>query len=139
MVPEIIEDVTSLNSFDEVLGHLLVTYNWFADSIADARAMEDKSEEIPPIGGFCVKLRNRWGSQVEVGVGRKIWFLFQLEPETRKCLTDNPAMNGSLVFYLYGWHYTELERDSLISKESCLVALRQWFEEGRLPDGFATV
>jgi hypothetical protein len=130
--PEQIEDVVVLHSFDEVVAHLRHTYDWFADVIADYRAAEDSSATDVPVGGFGVQLRNCWGGEVEVGVGRAVWFLFQHQPRPSRCVSDSPALGGSLVFYLNGWHYTELERDSLVSRSKCLSVLREWLETGVL-------
>ena len=38
------------------------------------------------------------------------------------------------VFYLDGWHHTELESDSLVSREACLRASRDWLETDRFPE-----
>ena len=129
---EYIEDVTTLHSFDDVATHLRSTYEWFADVIAESRSDEETSEAAVPIGGFGVQLRNRWDGLIEVGVGRDIWFLFRHEPKPSRCISDNPPVKGSLVFYLDGWHYTELEQDSLVSKGACMAALRQWLDSGNL-------
>src|SRR5438445_1269848 len=90
--PEQIEDVVSLRSFEEVVAYLRHTYDWFADVIADYRAAEDFSPTDVPVGGFGVQLRNRWGGEVEVGVGRAVWFLFQREPRPSRCVSDRPAL-----------------------------------------------
>jgi hypothetical protein len=130
--PEQIEEVTVLHTFDDVVAHLRRTYDWFADVIADIRSENETSEPTVPIGGFGVQLRNRWGGEVEVGVGRAIWFLFRSEPSPGKCISDNPELSGSLVFYLDGWHYTELERHRLVSKGTCLITLRHWLDSGKM-------
>jgi hypothetical protein len=130
--PERIDEVTVLHSFEEVLDHLQRTYNWFVDIIADMRSRCESSKFEPPVGGFGVRLRNRWESEVEIGVGREIWFLIQTVPEPSRCVSDAPELSGPLVFYLAGWHYTELERDMLASKVKCLTALRYWLDMGEL-------
>jgi hypothetical protein len=87
------EPKSSLASFDEVLGYLRTTYSILADEYADARV--DVAEPEPdPIGGFGIWLRNRWGSEVEVGVGRDVWFLMRTEPKPGICFSDNPPLDG---------------------------------------------
>src|SRR5580704_2165632 len=98
---------TALRSYDEVLSYLRVTRNALENEYADARVDSCAEPEPVPIGGFGIWLRNRWGSEVEVGVGRDVWFLFRLAPAPRKCLSDRPPMDGRLVFYLAGGHYSE--------------------------------
>jgi hypothetical protein len=122
-------------SFDEVRAYLIEVYDWFIDELSERRGEDPAWEaERRRLGGFGVQLRNRWGSEVEVGVGRKVWFLHRHEPKPSRTLSDNPEVNGYLVFYLDGWHWTELDRTQLASREACLSTLRDWLEENRFPD-----
>jgi hypothetical protein len=130
--PEFVEEVTVLDSFDDVVAHLRQTYNWFADVIADVRSQQEPCETADAIGGFGVQLRNRWGGEVEVGVVRAIWMLHRHQPRPSKCISDDAELAGTMVFYLDGWHHTELDRRSLVSKATCLSTLRHWLETGEM-------
>jgi hypothetical protein len=101
--------------------------------MADLRAEAENPDETP-VGGFGVLLRNRWGGEVEVGVGRDIWFLFRRVPEPGRCYTDRPPLEGYLAFWLGGGHYTQLESDMLVSREAWLEALRRWLESDGFPE-----
>ena len=92
VAPELIEESVVLDCFEGVVEHLRRIYAWFADSIADRRAMSMTEGPAAPLGGFGVRLRNRWGGEVEVGVGREIWFLFRHEPKPSKCFSDSPEV-----------------------------------------------
>jgi hypothetical protein len=127
------EEIKELRSFEEVVAHLRATHAWFADFMADLRAEGEARGDVP-VGGFGVELRNRWGGEVEVGVGRDIWFLFQSRPEPARCYSDRPPLDGYLAFWLDGWHYTELARGMLVSRQACLAALRRWLETGAFPE-----
>ena len=128
------KEVTALGSFDDVVAHMRATYDWFADQLADLRGDDETPSKIP-VGGFGVELRNRWGSVVEVGVGGDIWFLIRREPKPAYCYSDQPPIDGCLAFWLDGWHYTELGSDELVSRGSCLNAVRRWLEQGAFPEG----
>jgi hypothetical protein len=106
--------------------------------MADLRSEGDTSGSVP-VGGFGVELRNRWGGVVEVGVGRDVWFLFCHHPGPGRYYTDQPPLEGRLVFWLCGWHHTELGRDMLVSRPACLEALRRWLETGDFPEGKSQV
>ena len=125
------EERARLDSFPEVERYLRRTYEWFADIMAESLAAEEPSGEA--IGGFGVRLTNRWEGVVEVGVGRKVWALFRVEPRPTLRFSDSPELAGSLVFYLDGWHHTELEGEMLVSRQACLRALEEWLETGRFP------
>ena len=129
------QTIDTLVSFDEVRSHLAGVYDWFIDELVKLRADDPKwEEERARLGGFGVQLRNRWGGIIEVGVGRKVWFLHRHEPVPSRTLSDYPEMDGNLVFYLDGWHWTELDRTQLASREACLFALREWLDENRFPE-----
>jgi hypothetical protein len=121
------EREASLGSFEEVFALLRASYSWFADLMAQLRA-EDKVAGDVPIGGFGVCLRNRWGSVIEVGVGRDLWFLCRRIPAPSLCYSDRPELDGSLAFWLGGWHHTELSGEMLVSRSACLEAIRGFLE-----------
>jgi hypothetical protein len=100
--------------------------------MADRRAEDETPAEVP-VGGFGVRLHNRWDGKVEVGVGRDVWFLFRHVPKPSQRYSNRPLLDGSLAFWLDGWHYTELESDMLVSQAACLEALRRWLETGEFP------
>lgn len=127
------EPKTVLTSFDDVLVHLRETYNAEANEYADARAGAVAEPEDPPVGGFGVWLRNRWGSEVEVGVGRDVWFLIRIRPDPSKIVSDDPPLTGRLVFYLGGGHYTDFESRDLVSADAAKRALRRWLDANELP------
>lgn len=126
------EEVAALGTFEEVVTQFRATHCWFADRMADQR-IEDEPPDKVPIGGFGVQLRNRWGGEVEVGVGREVWFLMLHQPAPARCYSDRPPLDGYLAFWLCGWHHTELGRDMLVSRAACLEAVRQWLETGEFP------
>jgi hypothetical protein len=86
------------------------------------------------LGGFGVEVTNRWGSVVEVGPGRDVWFLFRHEPPPSRCHSDRPPIQGTRVFYPDGGRHTELGAHMLVSREECLRALREWLDTGAFPD-----
>lgn len=127
-------EIASLDSFEDLLVFLRQTYNWFADLIADQRAEEDERPlDKEPIGGFGVTLRNRWGSEVEVGIGRDLWFLMRFQPKPSRCFSDQSDSAGPLAFFLDGWHYTPLSGHMLVSRQACLTALRRWLNTDEFP------
>jgi hypothetical protein len=129
------EEFTPLPSFDEVVAFLKDTYQWFAEVVADRRASGPSSDatESEAIGGFGVDLTNRMGGVVMVGVGRRVWLLARIEPKPVLFHSDHPELDGTLVFYLDGWHHTEMESDMLVSRGACLAALRVWLDSGQFP------
>jgi len=86
------EEVATLGSFDEVLSHLQTIQCWFADRMADMRAEDEASDDV--VGGLGVRLENRWGGKVEVGVGSDIWSLMRHQPTPSKCYSDRPQLAG---------------------------------------------
>jgi hypothetical protein len=122
------EPKTVLTSFDDVLIHLREAYNAEAREYADARATSAAEPDDPPVGGFGVWLRNRWGSEVEVGVGRDVWFLIRIQPRPSRVCSDHPPLQGLLVFYLDGGHYTDFEGHDLVSAGVAKQTLRRWLE-----------
>lgn len=130
------EAATPLSSFDELVAHLREAYDAAANEMADQRAAQDQPEvrDLVPVGGFGVCLRNRSSGEVEVGIGREVWFLFRHHPQPRRCYSDNPPVEGYLAFYLDGGHHTELRRDMLVSRPAGLSALRRWLDTGEFPD-----
>lgn len=127
------EEETALGSFEEVVAQLRATHGWFADRMADLRAENETLHEVS-VGGFGVRLRNRWGGVVEVGVGRDVWFLLRHVPRPSRCYSDRPPLDGCLGFWLDGWHHTELGREMLVSRTACLESLRRWLETGEFPE-----
>jgi hypothetical protein len=124
-------------SFDEVVALLKQVRDRHADEYADAVASDPelaRSLSGDVLGGFGVDIKNRWGSIVEVGPGRDVWFLFRHEPRPGLCHSDRPPINGTRVFYLDGGHHTELEPDALVSRDECLRVLRDWLGTGAFPD-----
>jgi hypothetical protein len=127
------EPKTAFTSFDDVLAHLREAYNVEANEHADARAGAAAEPEDPPVGGFGVWLRNRWGSEVEVGVGRDVWFLIRIQPPPSRICSDHPRLDGRLVFYLGGGHYTDFEGRDLVSADAAKHALRRWLDANEFP------
>lgn len=128
------EPKTQLTTFDEVTSHLRQTYSLLVNEYADARINEDPVPESPPVGGFGVWLRNRWGGEIEIGVGRDVWFLVRLKPQPTKIYSDSPELSGRLAFYIAGGHYTDFDSRHLTSREEALRILRRWLDEGTFPD-----
>jgi hypothetical protein len=126
------EPKTALATFDDVLAYLRATYNALADDYADGR-VDAVEPEPDPVGGFGIWLRNRWGSEVEVGVGRDIWFLMRTEPKPSICFSDNPPLDDYLVFYLDGGHYTDLASRDLVSRAAAMEVLRRWLDASEFP------
>jgi hypothetical protein len=121
-----------LASFDDVLAYLRATRNALTDEYANARV--DSEEPLSnPVGGFGIWLRNRWGSEVEVGVGRDVWFLFRLAPTPRIWFSDSPPVHDYLAFYLDGGHHTELGSRELVSRAAAIEALRCWLDTNEFP------
>ena len=94
-----VEPKTKLDSWDAVLSHLRETYVELAKEYADGPAQHEAAEpEAVPLGGFGIWLRNRRGSEVEVGVsGGDVWFLFRLRPKPARYLSDHPPIAGRLA------------------------------------------
>ena len=122
-----------LNTFDDVMSYLRTTRNSLADEYADRRAESCAEPETLATGGFGVWLRNRWGSELEVGVGLDVRFLIRLIPAPRKWLSDRPTTKTNLVFYLDGGHYTELQSRQLVSRETAVKVLGGWLELNEFP------
>lgn len=131
------EQVAHPGTFDEVVALLKQVHdrhaNEYADALADGTdAARSTAGDV--LGGFGVEITNRWGSVVEVGPGRDVWFLFRHKPSPSRCYSDHPRIEGTRVFYLDGGHHTELEADMLVSRDECLRVLRGWLDGGAFPD-----
>ncbi len=130
------EQVARPGTFEEVEALLKEVRDRHANDYADALAEDAEfleSAQGDALGGFGVEVTNRWGSVVEVGPGRDVWFLFRHQPKPGLCHSDQPPIEGTRVFYLDGGHHTELGADMLVSREECLRALREWLETGEFP------
>jgi hypothetical protein len=121
--------MATLRSFDEVLAFLNTTRNALIDEYVDL-ARESSPDSL---GGFGIWLRNRWNSEVEVGVGHGIWLLIRLKPKPTLIYSDSPTLTGRLVFYLDGGHYTDFEANDLVTKEAAIGVLRGWLESNNFP------
>lgn len=131
------EQVAHPGAFEEVVALLEQVRDRHANEYADRLAEDaefEKSVRSDVLGGFGVEISNRWGSLLEVGPGRDVWFLFRHEPPPGQCHSDRPPIQGTRVFYLDGGHHTELDSDMLVSREECLRALREWLDTGMFPD-----
>ena len=132
------EQVARPNTFDDLVILLKQVRDRHSDEYAEWRIKEREAGNPPCpdiLGGFGVEVTNRWGSVVEVGPGRDVWFLFRHEPQPGVCYSDQPAIDGTRVFYLDGGHHTELGCDMLVSQEECLRVLRGWLDTGTFPAG----
>ena len=131
------EQLARHGTFDELVTLLKQVRDRHADEYADALADDPdaaRAVDGDVLGGFGVEVTNRWGSVVEVGPGRDVWFLFRHKPPPARCHSDRPTIAGTRVFYLDGGHHTELGADMLVSREECLRALRVWLDSGEFPD-----
>jgi hypothetical protein len=131
------EQVARPATFDDLVVLLKQVRGRHANEYADALS-EDRdraqSANSDVLGGFGVEITNRWGSVVEVGPGRDVWFLFLHAPGPGRCHSDRPPLVGTRVFYLDGGHHTELGAEMLVSREECLRVLRDWLDTGAFPD-----
>jgi hypothetical protein len=135
MINELDEKIDTLASFNDVLSYLGAVHDWFIEQVVDRWGNSHEwGEESPRLGGFGVQLQNRWGGVVEVGVGDKVWFLHRHKPKPSRTFSDHPEEVGYFVFYLDGWHWTELDRTQLASHDACLSALRDWLDDNCFPD-----
>jgi uncharacterized protein YneR len=100
----------------------------------NAAGLYHEKLDLSQVGGFGVRLFNRFGGEVEVGVGRDLWLLLILKPGSCRICGDQPQQKGMLVFYLDGWHHTEMEKSSLISRDEGLRCLREWLNSGIVPN-----
>jgi hypothetical protein len=125
-----------LADWDTVVAFLQSTYDRFATRVADANSRRPRVEarDLSRLGGFGVRLMNRFGGQIEVGVGRKLWLLLNLRPGTQRAHSDQSPQEGMLGFYLDGWHYTDWDMAGLVSRDECLRCVQQWLETGEFPE-----
>jgi len=131
------EQVAHPDTFDALVALLKQVRDRHANEYADSLADDpDAAESVrgDVLGGFGVEVTNRWGSMVEVGPGRDVWFLFRHEPQPARCHSDRPPIDGTRVFYLAGGHHTELGAHLLVSRQECLRALLVWLDTGAFPD-----
>ena len=63
-----------------------------------------------------------------------MWLLARIEPKPLCFYSDHPELDGALVFYLHGWHHTEMESTMLVSREACLAAVGVWLDSGQFPN-----
>src|SRR5262249_44621855 len=71
-------EVAHPDTFDKVVAILKQVRDRHADEYADALANDPdfaRAVSGDVLGGFGVEIANRWGSIVEVGPGRDVWFL----------------------------------------------------------------
>jgi hypothetical protein len=66
-------------------------------------------------------------------VGREIWFLIRIRPRPSRICSDRPRLEGRLVFYLAGGHYTDFESRDLVSTDVAKHALRRWLDANEFP------
>jgi len=127
---------TELTDWDKVVAFLRSTYDRFATRVADVNARGPRAEarDLSHLGGFGVRLTNRFGGQIEVGVGRKLWVLLNLQPGPQRAHFDQSPQEGMLGFYLDGWHYTDWAIAGLVSRDECLRCVQQWLETGEFPE-----
>ena len=131
------EQVVQPCSFQDVVASLKQVRDRHANEYADHLANDPESRlllEGDVLGGIGVEVTNRWGSVVEVGPGRDVWFLCRFKPSPTRCFSDCPLIEGMRVFNLDGGHYTELDAKMLVSEEECLRALRNWLDTGTFPE-----
>lgn len=132
-----VELVAHPGTFDEFVALLEQVRDRHSTEHADALAEDpDTARSVVGnvLGGFGVQVTNRWGSVVEVGPGRDVWFLFRHEPSPSRCYSDHPPIEGTRVFYLDGGHHTELGADMLVSRDECLQVIRCWLDKDAFPD-----
>jgi hypothetical protein len=43
-------------------------------------------------------------------------------------------LQGTLVYYVDGWHHTEMNIVELVPREDCINSLRNWLETDSLPN-----
>src|SRR4051794_41180452 len=88
-----------LSSYPQVIAHLRATHDALINDYADQRAENAAEPDDVPLGGFGTWLRNRWGSEIEVGIGRDVWLLIRLQPRPTKRFSDRPSAAGWRAFY----------------------------------------
>ena len=125
-----------LPNAEAVIEFLQNTRERFATHIADSNAElpDDERIDLSSIEGFGVQLTNRFGGVIEFGLGRRFSLLIRLAPKPTKIYRKPTDKQGSLVFFIDGWHHTEMEISDLISRHESLIALRYWLESNMLPD-----
>ena len=126
---------TALPDTESVFNFLKDTYDRFVTLLADQNAELPEAERIDlsAIGGFGVQLTNRFGGEIEIGLGRQLCLLIRLNPEPTRIYRNPTPHEGTLVFYLDGWHYSEMEASELVAREDCLARLRAWLETNVFP------
>ena len=127
---------TELPDTDAVIKLLQDTYARFATQLADQNAErpEDERTDLSTIGGFGVQLTNRFGGEIEIGLGRQLCLLIRLNPEPTRIYRNPTNDEGTLVFYLDGWHHTEMDLSQLVARDDCLACLRTWLETNVFPN-----
>ena len=126
---------TELEDADSVIRFLRGTYDRFATYLADrnAECSEDERIDLSTVGGFGVQLTNRFGDEIEIGLGRRYCLLLRLKPQPTTMYRNPSQYDGFLVFYLDGWHHTEIPMSELITRDECLGHLRSWLEASIFP------
>jgi hypothetical protein len=127
---------TKLQTVDAVVEFLHATYDRFATLLSDENADRPDHErvDLAQIGGFGVQLTNRFGGEIEIGLGRHSCLLVRLTPQPTRIYRNPLQSEGRLVFYLDGWHYTEMNATELVPRADCLNRLRSWLENDEFPD-----
>ncbi|MBL8814411.1 MAG: hypothetical protein JNL58_00160 [Planctomyces sp.] len=127
---------TELHDTDSVVRFLEDTHDRFAIQLADQNAERPDDERIglSEIGGFGVQLTNRFGGRIEIAVGRRFCLLIRLAPPPTRIYRTPTHNEGTLVFFLDGWHHTEMELSELVSRDEYRVLLSTWLELNVLPD-----
>jgi hypothetical protein len=128
--------LTELPDVGSVIEFLKGTYDRFATQIADQNAERSDEDriELSTIGGFGVQLKNRFGSEIEIGLGRKFCLLIRLVPKPTKICRSNVQNDDTLVFFVDGWHHTEMSISELVPRDLCLSYLRDWLDYDTFPD-----
>lgn len=125
-----------LPNTESVFELLRSTHNRFATQIADRNAelRSDERTDLSTIGGFGVQLTNRFGGVIEVAWGSRFSLLIRLAPQPTKTYRGSLDKTGTLIFFLDGWHHTEMDVSDLVSRDDCLLILCNWLETNVLPD-----
>lgn len=124
---------TELPDTDAVIKFLQDTYALFATQLADQNTEQSKNERIDrsTIGGFIVQLTNRFGGEIEIGLGRQLCLLIRLAHANSNLSKPDPSRRNT--GFLNRWMASYRKGSFATCCTGRLFCLRAWLETNVCP------
>ena len=103
-------------------------FDMFATKQADWQArnfehMTEPKDNYDKFGGYCVRVENALGGEIEIGMSKTDWLLMLWNPEPFRVIRNGNDRDGNHGFVLFDNCHTDFSETDLISKTECLAWL----------------